>query len=256
MNNLLDNIRKEWEKSILIGLLVILAALCAVVAYRYLHQEDEVEEIPKAKTELPCFFDTALLQLKYETNNTVNGNPLACVFQKPEPPKPKPNTTPTPNPQTPPKNPGKTTTTAQKDTTPTNTTTPPKTPDTKTTTPQTATTKPAPNPTKTETKTNTPPPAPPKQPAPKKYRKFDLVYIGNMSIDNQEAVAQLHITETLPNSKKSSMLIRLTQNQHFVDGLMTVESFDQHAAVISHSNGQKLSVPIGAAPQHLEIEIK
>lgn len=230
MNNIIALIRAEWERSVLLLVILVISSIVGVGVYQYMNREDEEVAMTKPKSELPHYYDAKHLEGENVSPLPPGVNPMICEFLKPEPP-PKPVPT---RPQQPPKTETKPQQPPKTDTKPTP---PPKTPETK---PQQQPPKP------------TPPPPPPK---PKKKRKVELVYIGSMSISGGNAGAQLRVTEILSAKSKNAFNVRLQNGGKILGGLLEVVSFDTNRVILKHSGNKEVTVPLRKKKITLEIEV-
>jgi len=217
MNNFLNKLGKEWEKTLFTVVLLLILGYLGAIAYNML-MDDEGSSNDNVRPKEPHnYFDTHSFAYLSPANLKKEVNPLLFhvkINLPPPPPKPAPNNNQPPKPTTPPK---------------TNPTKPPAQ--------NTPAQPPKPDPGKKQPPTPTTPPKP--TPPPPPPRKISVQYRGFIKGgDEQVAFYSANDSKTKKTEAKSAHLGAK------IHGVLEIKKFDASEIILS-SNGKEIVVKKG-----------
>ncbi|NLG14059.1 MAG: hypothetical protein GX561_07630 [Lentisphaerae bacterium] len=221
--NILEKMKAEWERTLLLGVFLVIGIGAGLIAYRLFTMEDGGVSSKEKRPTSPRYFDVTSYSYLEPAKLPDVMNPLAFTHslrRRPAPPKPPPpKTEPKPDQKQP----------QQK--------------------PPVANTKPTPQPPKPGAEKPATPkvadkPPPPKPPPPKPKpppRKLKVMYSGYSAVEGGTRKAWLRVVEEKGNKRASG---RFEVGAQLLDAVK-IESFDADKIVLIHSGGKKATIHKG-----------
>lgn len=217
--NILEKMKAEWERTLLLGVFLVIGIGAGLITYRLLTMEDGGVSSREKRPMSPRYFDVTSYSYLEPAKLSDVTNPLAFTHslrRRPAPPKPPPPKPADPKTDQPPQ---------QK--------------------PPVANTKPTPQPPKpggqqpVKPKPAEPPPKPPPPKPPP--RKIKVMYSGYSAIEGGVSKAWLRVVEEKTKKRASG---RFEVGAQLLDAVK-IESFDADKIVLIHSGGKKATIHKG-----------